>query len=74
MTKKGGAMMTEASKLSYKKWLGGIGQVSLDQELSNLQSVVDRNTDDSDIIRSVKEKIQVVLQEIQKRKGYSNVS
>ena len=67
-------MMTDSSKSAYKKWLSGVGLISLDQELANLESAVERNSDDSGFCASIKEKIQVVLQEIQKRNGYSSVS
>lgn len=67
-------MMTDSSKSAYKKWLSGVGLISLDQELANLENAVERNPDDSGLCASLKEKIQVVLQEIQKRNGYSSVS
>ena len=67
-------MMTNLSKSSYKKWLSGISLISLDQELANLEGAIERNTDDSELVNSIKEKVQVVLQEIHKRNGYSNVS
>jgi len=67
-------MMTNSSKSAYKKWLSGIGLISLDQELANLEGAIERNSDDSELVSSIKEKVQVVLQEIQKRNGYSNVS
>lgn len=67
-------MMTNSSKSAYKKWLSGISLISLDQELANLEGAIERNSDDSELVNSIKEKIQVVLQEIQKRNGYSNVS
>lgn len=67
-------MMTNLSKSSYKKWLSGVSLISLDQELANLEGAIERNTDDSELVNSIKEKVQVVLQEIHKRNGYSNVS
>jgi hypothetical protein len=67
-------MMTNSSKSAYKKWLSGISLISLDQELANLEGAIERNSDDSELVNSIKEKVQVVLQEIQKRNGYSNVS
>lgn len=67
-------MMTNSSKSAYKKWLSGISIISLDQELANLEGAIERNSDDSELVNSIKEKVQVVLQEIQKRNGYSNVS
>lgn len=67
-------MMTNLSKSSYKKWLSGISLISLDQELANLEGAIERNSDDSELVNSIKEKVQVVLQEIHKRNGYSNVS
>lgn len=67
-------MMTNSSKSSYKKWLSGVSLISLDQELANLEGAIERNSDDSELVNSIKEKVQVVLQEIQKRNGYSNVS
>jgi hypothetical protein len=66
--------MTNSSKSAYKKWLSGISLISLDQELANLEGAIERNSDDSELVNSIKEKVQVVLQEIQKRNGYSNVS
>jgi hypothetical protein len=66
--------MSESSKSSYKKWLSGVGVSALEQELSNLQSSLERNVDDSVFCTSVKEKIQVALQELHKRNGYSGVS
>ena len=72
--KKGGCVMSESGKSAYKKWLSGVSLVSLDYELANLQGVVERNPDDSELLKSVKEKIQIVLQEIHKRNGYANVS
>ena len=66
--------MTNLSKSSYKKWLSGVSLISLDQELANLEGAIERNSDDSELVNSIKEKVQVVLQEIQKRNGYSNVS
>ena len=67
-------MMTNSSKSAYKKWLSGISLISLDQELANLEGAIERDSDDSELVNSIKEKVQVVLQEIQKRNGYSNVS
>ncbi len=67
-------MMTNLSKSSYKKWLSGVSLISLDQELANLEGAIERNPDDSEFMNSIKEKVQVVLQEIHKRSGYSNVS
>ena len=67
-------MMTNLSKSSYKKWLSGVSLISLDQELANLEGAIERNSDDSELVNSIKEKVQVVLQEIIKRNGYSNVS
>ena len=72
--KKGGCVMSESGKSAYKKWLSGVSLVSLGYELTNLEGVVERNSNDSELLKSVKEKIQIVLQEIHKRNGYPNVS